>query len=1072
METHKLLSETQSGCLSSEDAQKLTAWNSPCPSACETPLIELIRRQYQDRPLTKAVCAWDGEMTFEELDKMSGQLATYLVKSGLKPGQFVPICSHKSRWTTIAILGVLKAGCACLLLDPAQPRDRLSRMCTDISPYLILISSTCVDIARSLVPNAVIIQDACTESAFDPDQVADVVVKSSDPSFAVFTSGSTGTPKAVVISQSSLVTMALNTAKLGGLKAEARVLQFASHSFDMSLIETFLCLVAGACLCVPSQADMMSNLPRCLEQFRVTYAFLTPTVARTIPPDEIGPLQTLAMTGEAITQGDIDRWPPHLSILGAYGPAECMIVSICPDLRQAASATELGTFISGVGWVTDPENPDHLLPIGTDGELLIEGPGVGSGYLNRPQRTAESFIEAPSWLATPRSSRLYRTGDIVRYGEKGSIEYRGRKDNQVKLRGQRIELGEIETHVRECLSGSIEDAVADVVAVHGGSKALFVSLKFCNEMKAAPADGDTLFLTTTSWQQKCIDLLKLRLQDRIPQYMIPQYYFSIVTVPMTATLKTNRRLIRDNAEKHLSESTGLCRESTVPNIAPTTASETLLQRLWGEILGKDVATISVQHNWFDVGGDSLLAMQLVHHASKGNLFFTYADVLRCRTLSALAAIATHDDSCTDQYRPFQLLRDDWNIKQDVQRKYGQDASMIEDIYPCTAAQQYMVHESHDKQVNYTAQINFKLNNSPDTPRLAAAWDRVVSAHPTLRTHVVEITDRGYFQVVMREGCHLGQQLSSLPSEKPDIWAFKSPLACLLGRADSWTMLLHHVVYDGASLAIIFRDLERAYNGELLPMRPFASFVQWLVTRNSQCDEYWKSLFAGFHGITYPRLPSPSYEPQPQCFVQKRIPLTQSTFHGCTLDSAFRLAFSMVLSWSFDDQDLVFGVVFNRRNIALHGVTQVAGPTVAGLPVRVQLDHQATLRQALVNVHDEALDMIPYLQADHDYLGDLSINTAAARQYQTLLVIQPDADQSFPPLFSPHEVKEDSHISIGLMLVAQVRSQYVDLLAISDEQLVDGARLQQIADLIGVCLDQIGTSPCRLVREVVDGLYPQ
>ncbi|KFZ05273.1 hypothetical protein V502_09973, partial [Pseudogymnoascus sp. VKM F-4520 (FW-2644)] len=253
--------------------------------------------------------------------------------------------------------------------------------------------------------------------------------------------------------------------KAFGLTAQARFLQFAAFTFDICITEIITTLLYGGCVCIPSESSRRSNLAKAVDDMRVNWAYLTPTVARLLDPDSVPSLKTLILGGEEVSSADCKRWSDKVNIINAYGPAECTVLCTAYFGIQGFKSGLIGKSIASVCWVVDPENHDRLAPLGSIGELLIEGPILARGYLNDPQKTKAAFIDDPTWLLQGggghpgRRGRMYKSGDLAYYAPDGNLMYAARKDGQVKLRGLRVELGEVEHHLRECIPEAQQSAV-------------------------------------------------------------------------------------------------------------------------------------------------------------------------------------------------------------------------------------------------------------------------------------------------------------------------------------------------------------------------------------------------------------------------------------------------------------------------------------------------------------------------------------------------------------------------------------------------------------------------------------
>lgn len=392
---------------SGEDLLQLEAWNREVSPRLPVCVHELIGQHSQSQPEAKAIAAWDGELAYGELDEMSSRLAVSLAKRGVQPETFVPLCMEKSRWVAVAMLAVTKAGGAFILLDPSHPIPRLQQICQDTYATTLFSSVATFDLAKQLgcrhvLPVGAGDKGASTniprESDSDDDNNDGVLVprqaRPNSALYAVFTSGSTGKAKGVVIENGAFATNAAVTGPAYLLNKQSRVLQFASHAFDATVLDYLFPLVCGGCVCVPNEAASRDDLAQSINDLQVNWAALTPSVARILNPDALPTLEVLALVGEAAKAVDVATWADRVRLLNAYGPAECAVVSTIRTRIDTAShnPANIGCGAAGATWLVDPNNHDKLAPIGSVGELLLEGPMVGRGYLDNSEQTAASFI--------------------------------------------------------------------------------------------------------------------------------------------------------------------------------------------------------------------------------------------------------------------------------------------------------------------------------------------------------------------------------------------------------------------------------------------------------------------------------------------------------------------------------------------------------------------------------------------------------------------------------------------------------------------------------------------------------
>jgi amino acid adenylation domain-containing protein/thioester reductase-like protein len=524
----------------------------------------------------------------------------------------------------------------------------------------------------------------------------------------LFTSGSTGTPKGIVHEHASFCAAIRDYDARLGMGAGARVLQFAAYTFDVSNNDMLITLASGGCVCVPSEHARVNDLAGAMRALRVNTACLTPTVADMLDPATVPELRTLALGGEAVSRSVLAKWAGRLRLVNLYGPAEAACWCSSRDLRADDDPANIGIAGSGRCWVVDPgiagDGDDgylRLAPIGAIGELLIEGPHLARGYMGDAERTAASFVENPAWRGRHRSSaatasssvtRMYKTGDLVRYNLDGTLSFVGRKDTQIKLHGQRIELSEVEHHLRRCFPA--HKSVAEIVALPTSDAgaaprpSLIAFISYDAEVTAAACNGDAgddklhpaaatngvkagkdvntaPSLAALSPRQR-VDFLaaaaraQAGLAEALPPYMVPSLFLPVSRLPLSLSGKIDRRALRGLAAapppEMLTRYRALAATGASTDVVPddgaavtpaaSTAMEVRLRRLWARVLGLvEPAVIGAHDDFLALGGDSVSAMRLVWAARAEGMALTVGDVFRTPTLAQMAslvgAVAAH-----------------------------------------------------------------------------------------------------------------------------------------------------------------------------------------------------------------------------------------------------------------------------------------------------------------------------------------------------------------------------------------------------------------------------------------------
>ncbi|WP_045055626.1 non-ribosomal peptide synthetase [Aliterella atlantica] len=555
-----------------ERQQLLNQWNNiAIGNRC---IHELFIEQANKTPDAIAISYENEQITYQELDKRSNQLAHYLQKLGVAPEIIVGICLKRSPNAIIAILGILKAGGAYLPLDPAYPPERLQSTIEDAQVSILLTQQS------SIQPNCrQIYIDDWSAIAQASQQAVISNVSNKNLAYVIYTSGSTGKPKGVLVEHGGLSNLAQAQMQTFNLKSESRILQFASLSFDASIFEIIMALTVGATLYIVSESARLGTaLLDYIQQHSITHATLPPAVLKNLTPRELPTLQTLIVAGEACTAEIVANWAKGRRFFNAYGLTETTVWSTVAEIKDRIS---IGCAIANTQiYILD----EHLqpVPIGIPGEIYIGGIGVARGYLHQPELTAEKFIPNPhveSFIQNPQFHRLYKTGDIARYLPDGNIEFIGRHDNQVKIRGYRIELGEVENLLSQ-------HPAIKTAAVTNTDKQLTACIVFQPNLTA----------TTVQLQQF--------LQQKLPNYAIPSAYVVLPTLPLTNSSKIDRNALKALNIDKLEHS----------YIAPRTPTETTITKIWEQIL--KLEQVGVEDNFFALGGDSLLAVNLLEQINR------------------------------------------------------------------------------------------------------------------------------------------------------------------------------------------------------------------------------------------------------------------------------------------------------------------------------------------------------------------------------------------------------------------------------------------------------------------------
>ncbi|HEX7737139.1 MAG TPA: amino acid adenylation domain-containing protein, partial [Ktedonobacteraceae bacterium] len=575
-----------------DQQQLLVAWNAtsqPLSPAC---FHQLFEEQARRSPCAIAVVAEEGMLSYEELNERANQLARYLQTLGVGPDVMVGLCLERSLNLMVGLLAILKAGGAYLSLDPTYPAERLAFMLRDARTRVLLTREhlrplfppeaaqartvLCLETAREEIGAQAVLNPRCL---ILPQHLA----------YVIYTSGSTGAPKGAMITHEGLVNYLMWATKHYEVAESSGTLVHSSLSFDLTVTSLFTPLLVGRRVVLLSEGYGVEKLGAALVEeqtgslVKVTPAHLG-NLRSLFPVEQIArSVRTLIIGGEALETGQVAFWQkvaPHMRIYNEYGPTEttvgCSVYEVSVRNREQGSVP-IGKPIANTSlYILDARA--RLVPIGVVGELYIGGAGLGRGYLGRSDLTAEGFIPHP--FSQEPGARLYRTGDLARYLPDSSIEFLGRADEQIKLRGYRIEPGEIESMLQQ--HPAIREAVVLARSGQADEKRLVAYLVIAQKTMR-------------------LDDIRAWLEARLPHYMLPSDLVLLQRLPLTRNGKIDRReLIMLELQRHGEEGA---------MVAPRGPLEELVAETWGQVLGRE--RVSIHENFFALGGHSLLATQAV-----------------------------------------------------------------------------------------------------------------------------------------------------------------------------------------------------------------------------------------------------------------------------------------------------------------------------------------------------------------------------------------------------------------------------------------------------------------------------
>ncbi|GKZ26492.1 nonribosomal peptide synthase, partial [Aspergillus brasiliensis] len=1060
--------------MSKGDLERIWLWNKICPTPVMRCVHEICEDKAREQPEAMAICAWDGEMHYGELIQLATRLGSWLISCGVRPGMVVPLCFEKSLWTTVAMLGVLKAGAAFVMLDTSLPKQRLQAIVRSVKADLILSSVLNKAVAESLAETVIAINQTffVELNAIKTDDLPPV--HPSSAMYLTFTSGSTGTPKGIIITHTNYASSLHYQLPHLEFTIRTRFYDFSSYGFDASLSHIFTVLASGGCLCVPSEQDRKENLAQSITSLRANAIGLTPSVARLLNPEDVPTLDTILFFGEALGLGDVQRWWGKARILNIYGPSECTPYALINNSAASPQeATRIGKDAGLVTWVVDPDNHDRLIPIGETGELLLEGPLVGEGYLNEADRIARVFIHDPVWLQQGtsghpgrRGQRLYKTGDLVRYNNDGSLTYVGRKDTQIKIHGQRVELGAIESCLEQHLSEAKQVIVDTIVVKQEESSAVlttFVQPKSWVDTEGAEVESLKIFHLPQ-------DVMHI-LAESLPTYMIPSIFLSVRELPRTMSDKLDRIKLREIGTSWFQQYVG--EQNHVVKAKPTSHVGTELQRIWADVLAIDPTSVGLHDSFFRLGGDSIAAMKVVSRAQKAGLGLTFCEVFQYPTLGSLENRCRRErESSMEMIPPFSLLGNGWNhaLLQETVAQYQVDPDTVEDAYPCTPLQEGLLSLSLKEPGTYMMQRVLALHPTIGTRDFCRAWDATARRTPILRTRIIQHSDMGFLQVVLSGGIqwiHAKNIQQYLDTDKKIPMGLGKPLVRYAIVTDDtanrrWFVLtLHHALYDGWSMPRMLKRVSDAYNG--MPERPtqpeFKAFIKYIRSQtHERADEYWRNTLADCDCAPFPSLPSSVQRVKTDSEITHKLSSLNIHTPGVTPAMLVRSACALLLSCWTNSDKVVFGITTSGRSAPIAGIEDIVGPTIATIPLYVKISQSQTVKEYLATMQQQMTSMIPFEQFGLHNIAKSSPDARKACMFQTLVIIQPKGVAKSDNTFGEWEKQESSEWDSTYALVLEVPLGGGHVGARFDSKVIKSWIVQELLEGLDFAIRQLATEP--------------
>lgn len=1040
----------------------------------ESSIAELVSEQAARQPKATAIAHAEESLNYNELERRANHFAHTLQAEGVQPGDRIGVCLNRGLDLVVMLLAVLKTGAAYVPLDPESPEARLSHMVSDTGMKLLVTDGSAsgperLDSLKSISIKTTEVPDNAPEKPLPKLSGGDHLA------YVMYTSGSTGIPKGVAVPHRGVVRLVKNTNYIH-LDASTVMAQVSNVAFDAATFEIWGALCNGGRLVVLDKEQLLSPTSFChaVESHGLTTAFVTTALFNRFAherPESFSKLKYLLFGGEQVSPDAVHRVleagkPEHL--LHVYGPTENTTFSTWCELdgKYAHSALiPIGRPIAhSQAYVVNEVL--ELQPIGAVGELMLAGDGLAHGYWERPELTAERFMDCPAdWGGT---WPLYRSGDLVRRLPSGELEYIGRLDSQVKIRGFRIEPGEIE----ECLRShpAVKDAVVIVREERGQDARQLVAYWVIKE--AAEKNPDS-------------KALQQHLAQHLPSYMVPSAYVAMSSLPMTINGKLDRRALPEP------DTTAY---STVAYVAPETELEKELVSMWQDLLKID--GIGIDTNFFDLGGHSLLLTQLHNRISaQFGVELALKQLFTAETIREQAELIA-----SVQSRPAPLPLP-------ALRPQPSDAQSV-----MSFAQQrlWFIDQMGNAEAAYNIPCVLRLSGEIHSEAIHRALTKIVERHEVLRTPLIEVGGKARPRLLKRFELELRiDDLSNLdeaeraeavrdrmnteasrPFNLDSDLFLRAGLLRLAERDHVLMLTLHHIAADGWSINVLLDELAELYNSEITGRDPglpeltvqYADYAhwqrQWLRGERLESQQaYWEQQLAdlpALHSLPldFPRPDTQQYrgavhwQSLPEHLLEQLQSLARR--HDATLFIALQAAFSVVLARWSGHTDIVMGTpIANRRHDEL---SPLIGFFANTLVLRNDLSGNPSFSDVMERTRTVALNAYQHQDLPFEMLVDqLSPQRSLGYSplFQVMLVLEYDGDEM--PEFNGLSIKdiagESHHAKFDITLNIRQTANGLEAIWGYCRDLFHADTIARMADSFRILLEAAVTEPERRIAEL-------
>ena len=956
-----------------------------------------------------AVTCEDRHLSYGELDRRANRLAHRLRKMGVGPEERVVICADRSLDMMVGILGILKAGGGYVPVDPECPQARFRFILADARARVVLTQHHLKEkLHRQGDPRVPILDVAAAEQDADPTSVqsCEADVTPDNLAYVIYTSGSTGTPKGVEVCHKNVHRLFKCTEPWFRFGPDDVWTMFHSHAFDFSVWEIFGALCTGARLVVVPY--LVSRAPEeflgLLSREQVTVLNQTPSSFSQLMNapglrDTQLALRFVIFGGEALNPQMLKPWvdlfgDQRPQLINMYGITETTVHVTYRRILAAdlgGDISPLGEPIPDLGLLVLDEGMKPV-PLGVAGELYVTGEGLARGYLDRPDLTEARFVANPF---DGEQTRLYRSGDLVRWTSARELAYLGRIDQQVKIRGLRIELGEIEARLAE--DPDVRECIVVVREDQPGDKRL-VAYWTPRADEAEHADDDAGQHATDA--HAVADRMRAHLRSHLPAYMVPSAFVRIDTMPLTINGKVDRRALP-------SPETGVLNTRTYE--APVGEIEHALASVWQALLG--VERVGRRDNFFDLGGHSVLVVSLVEQLRTQGLQVDVRRTFHAQTLADLATSVQADTSAAWRPLSTQIPEQGDTISPDmlplvcltqqqiesICKVVTGGTRQVQDIYPLAPLQEGVLfhHRYQPERDPYIVWCLLSLESSDTFARFNAALNDVITRHEVLRSIFIWEGIPQPVQVVLRNarlrnqplvlepGADLCTQLRAhLKAHPLAMNLSKAPLIDLrpvthpgqeASEAVMGLLVMHHIIVDHVSLDVILEEITSVMADELPPLGPatYRDFVSHCLAHQDEqaAEDFFRTELSDVTESTAP-FGLADVHGDGSAIIEHALRLPPSLAHrirsearrrGMSPAIVFHVAYGLLVAKTSGRSDLVIGTVMSGRMGGLAGIDRMLGMFINTLPLRLRLA-QASVHDAMQIAHDALVSLMAHEQA--------------------------------------------------------------------------------------------------------------